>query len=39
MNSLLYNVGIILLTSIAVVQFMSTALEGYTKYTSTQSNY
>jgi len=38
MNSLLYNVGIILFSSVAIIQFMSTALGGYAKYTTTQSN-
>jgi len=36
MNSLLYNVGIILFSSVAIIQFMSTALGGYAKYTTTQ---
>jgi len=36
MNSLLYNVGIILFTSVAIVQFMSTALGEYAKYTTSQ---
>jgi len=36
MNSLLYNVGIILFTSVAIVHIMSTSLVGYAKYTSSQ---
>ncbi|ORX84225.1 hypothetical protein BCR32DRAFT_326025 [Anaeromyces robustus] len=39
MNSLLYNVGIILFTSVAIVQFMSSALGEYAKYTTSQRNF
>jgi len=36
MNSLLYNVGVLLFTSVAIVQFMATALGEYAKYTTSQ---
>jgi len=38
MNSLLYNVGVLLFSSVAIVQFLSTALGEYAKYTTSQSN-
>jgi len=36
MNSLLYNVGVILFSSVAIIQFMATALGEYAKYTTSQ---